>query len=77
MELLITILAASSMITLMQQTKWYETLRLDFKPFNCTMCFANWASIGPWCYAYGWYGILLAALTGIVAELIDRKLGQY
>jgi hypothetical protein len=59
------------------QTKWYEEAGLNFKPFNCTLCFGFWSTVWFWFAVHGARGFLLAAMTGVVAELIDRKLNQY
>ena len=65
------------MITLVMQTNWYKEAGLDFKPFNCTLCLGFWSSLWFWFAHDGAYGILMAALTGVVAELIDRKLNNF
>ena len=77
MEQLMTILAAASAISLVQQTSWYEHLALDHKPFNCTLCFGFWSSVWFWFANHGAMGLLYAAMTGVIAELIDRKLNQF
>ena len=77
MDTILNLLAGSSAITLMMQTKWYEAVGLNYKPFNCTMCSGFWLSLMPWFMYLGFKGILMASLTGIIAEFIDRKIGQY
>lgn len=47
---------------------------LPNKPFKCNMCLSFWLSIGPFVYIYGYEGLLMAALAGIVSELIYKLL---
>ena len=47
---------------------------LPSKPFKCNMCLSFWLSIGPFVYIYGYEGLLMAALAGIVSELIYKLL---
>lgn len=77
MEAIIQILGVASMTTLIQQTNWYQNKVFNRKPFNCTMCFTFWITIGMYVALYQWSGIAFAALTSIFAEFIDRKLNQY
>ena len=77
METIIQILGVASIATLAQQTNWYQNKVFDRKPFNCTMCFTFWLTIGFYISLHGWQGIPYAALTAITAEFIDRKLNQF
>ena len=77
METIIQILGVASIATLAQQTNWYKNTIFDRKPFNCTMCFTFWLTIGFYISLHGWHGIPYAALTAIAAEFIDRKLNQF
>ena len=47
---------------------------LPDKPFRCDMCFAFWISLLPFVLQFGWMGILYAALSGQVANVIYRYL---
>ena len=49
---------------------------LPKKPFACNMCMAFWISLFPCMYLYGIEGILLAAISGIVSELIYRTINR-
>ena len=49
---------------------------LPDKPWKCNMCFSTWISIGPFIALYGWNGILIAAITGIVSEAIYKILNR-
>ena len=44
----------------------------DRKPFNCEMCLTFWLSVGYFIADYGLFGVPVAALTGVVADLIYR-----
>lgn len=49
---------------------------LPSKPFKCNMCSGFWYSVGPFLALYGWKGILVAAITGIVSEAIYKILNR-
>ena len=77
MELLIEIFGAASlmaMIMMFQPWSDFVDRKLDFKPFNCTLCFTFWFTIGPNIMMHGLMGPLWSALEAVLAELIDRKL---
>tara|TARA_R110000772_G_scaffold77311_3_gene166613 strand:+ start:2056 stop:2280 length:225 start_codon:yes stop_codon:yes gene_type:complete len=46
------------------------------KPFKCNMCLSTWLTLLPACVMYGYQGILIAAITGIVSETIYRILNR-
>lgn len=50
--------------------------RLPNKPFKCNMCSGFWYSIGPFIALYGWEGILLSSITGILSEAIYRIINR-
>ena len=47
---------------------------LPNKPFKCNMCLGFWLSIIPASALYGWEGILVSAITGIVSETIYKHI---
>lgn len=44
------------------------------KPFKCNMCLTAWSSLIPFIFIYGWSGILYAAISAIISEIIYKKL---
>lgn len=46
------------------------------KPFKCALCSGFWLSVIPFIVIYGLQGLLIAGITGVTTELIDRKLNQ-
>ena len=83
MELIINILGFASFGALLQNFdlwQWMlDRLKLQVKPFNCTLCWTFWITLGAYLgLDHSFIGsIALAALTGVLAELIDRKLNQF
>ena len=83
MEALIQILGVASIGALIQNFEGYRYLlrksKLDFKPFNCTLCFTTWLALGHFLVLNGIQieDLYFAAITGIIAELIDRKLNDF
>ena len=81
MELLISILGIASLGVMLQEFEPYqwltEKLHLPDKPFRCTLCATFWLSVGPLISIYGYRGILYAAASATVAELLDRKLWNH
>lgn len=83
MNELLQILGVASIGTLIQNFEFYQTalkkLYIDFKPFNCTLCFTTWLALGHFLYLDGVSieDVYFAAIAGILAELIDRKLNDY
>ena len=45
---------------------------LPDKPFRCDMCMGYWISIIPFFLQFGLHGVLLAAITGVTANLIYK-----
>ncbi len=79
MELLIQIIGMASMTAMMMNFEPWSNFvdsKLNFKPFNCTLCFTFWLTIGPNIMMHGPSGILFSALESVIAELIDRKLND-
>jgi len=73
MELLIHIIGFACLGHLMADfLQQFETL-WD-KPFKCNMCLTYWTSLIPFIFIYGWSGILIAAISSIISEIIYRKL---
>jgi hypothetical protein len=54
--------------------KLLEYFKLEFKPFNCALCFTFWSSIPIFLFAEGPIGIFNSIVTAVLAELINRKL---
>ena len=51
-----------------------ETFKIDFKPFNCTLCWTFWITVIPNIIKYGSEGLLYSFIEAVLAELIDRQL---
>jgi len=49
---------------------------LPDKPFKCNLCSGFWYSIGPFLALYGWKGILIAGMTGIISEALYKILNR-
>ena len=45
---------------------------LNRKPFSCDMCLAFWLALGWFIAGYGAFGLPLAAITGVLADIIFR-----
>ena len=62
----------------LQDVPLYERLlryfKLEFKPFNCALCFTFWVSIPIFIFTEGAMGIFNSIVTAVLAELINRKL---
>lgn len=74
MEIIMMILGLSSINCLIISTNWYSETIFDRKPFNCALCSGFWYSLPIYLSLYGLQGIPYAAITGIVAELLDSKI---
>lgn len=46
------------------------------KPLKCNLCLGTWLCLLPACVMYGYEGILVAAITGVVSETIYRILNR-
>ena len=51
-------------------------LKVPQKPFKCALCMGFWVSLVPMCVMYGWRGPILAGISSLVTELIDRHLNK-
>ena len=51
---------------------YLDLKELPEKPFKCDMCFAYWISIFPFMFQFGLVGILYAAISGVVANIITK-----
>lgn len=51
-----------------------STLNLNIpnKPFKCDMCMGTWLSLIPLCISYGFRGVFLSAIVGILADILFR-----
>lgn len=47
---------------------------LPNKPWKCNLCLTTWITLFPAMWIYGWEGILIAAIAGVVSETIYKKL---
>lgn len=54
----------------------YLSPELPQKPWQCNMCMGWWLSFIPFIWQFGLIGILYAAITGIVSELIYRIINR-
>ena len=50
----------------------FDLPELPDKPFRCDMCFAAWTSVIPFIAQFGWVGVLYAAMSGVLANLIYK-----
>ena len=51
----------------------FPTLYISkIKPFNCEQCFTFWLSVGFLTITFGPVGILYAAISGIISNLIYK-----
>jgi len=48
--------------------------KLSNKPWKCNLCLTTWLTLIPAMVLYGWKGILVAAIAGVVSETIYKKL---
>ena len=53
-----------------------EKLKIDFKPFNCSLCFTFWMSIGPFIITEGVTGIFSSITAAVLADLINRQMNR-
>jgi hypothetical protein len=51
-------------------------LGIDFKPFNCSICFTFWSTIGYFIFTEGAFGIFSSIVAAVLAELINRQLNR-
>ena len=49
---------------------------LPKKPFKCNLCLSTWLCMLPAMVVYGWEGIFVAAISGVVSETIYRILNR-
>ena len=72
------ILGLACMCAMLQNFKYWqlflETFKIDFAPFNCTLCWTFWITVIPNLMAYGPKGFLYSFIEAVAAELIDRQL---
>lgn len=73
MELLIHLIGFASLGHLMADF-FQQFEQLWEKPFKCNLCLTYWTSLIPLIFIYGWNGILLAAISAIISEIIFKKL---
>lgn len=75
MELIIVILGCASLghmgADVLSKFDW-----LWDQPFKCNMCLTFWMCIVPLMVEYGVEGILIAALSSIVSELIFKIINR-
>ena len=77
MTTLITILGLACFAHLL--VDFLQELDIQFfqqKPFNCELCMGFWLSIGILCGIHGWIGVPMAAITGVLADVIYRWKGR-
>lgn len=46
--------------------------RIPQKPFKCDMCMAYWISVIPFIYQFGLVGLLYAAISSTIAQIIFK-----
>lgn len=71
MEIIINILGAAALGHLaadfLSRVEW-----LPQKPFKCNQCLTFWLIVAPFIFLYSYWGILVAALSAVVSELIFK-----
>jgi hypothetical protein len=77
MDTIILLLGIASLNTLLINHDLYKKHVPNRKPFICALCMGFWLPLGALIFKYGSEGILYAAITAIVTELLDRKLNTY
>jgi|14BtaG_2_1085337.scaffolds.fasta_scaffold43644_5 hypothetical protein len=64
----------------LQEVPLYQTLleklKIDFKPFNCALCFTFWLSLPILIFTEGAVGIFNSITAAVLAELISRQLNR-
>ena len=50
--------------------------KLPNKPWKCNLCLTTWFTLMPAIVLYGWEGILVAACSGVVSEMLYRILNR-
>ena len=69
--------AISTSIYLIDMAQFHRKFKLDFKPFNCVMCFSVWSFIvlilTP---SYIPLLLLFATFTGVAAAVISKLLSK-
>ena len=64
----------------LQEVPLYQTLleklKIDFKPFNCALCFTFWLSLRILIFTEGAVGIFNSITAAVLAELISRQLNR-
>jgi hypothetical protein len=77
-NIILTILGIASMMNLVHKAPIYykilDKLLLDTKPFNCVMCSTFWVTLVVSAPLWGLQSILIAAITAIIAELINIQI---
>lgn len=53
-----------------------ERFKLDFKPFNCALCFTFWASIPVFWFTQGPEHIFNSIVAAVLADLINRQMNR-
>jgi hypothetical protein len=81
MDLIIKLIAMATLGAVIQNFegfRWFITkVKLDFKPFNCTLCFTFWLTLIPLMVEYGLIGLAYASSSAVLAEIIDRQLNDF
>lgn len=53
-----------------------QYLELKQKPFQCNLCMGYWISFIPFLYQFELMGILYAAITGVLSDVLYRLINR-
>ena len=51
-------------------------IKVPNKPFKCNLCLGYWISVIPLTIQYGLSGIVYAAISGVLSEVIFRVINR-
>lgn len=76
-ELLRAAAATTTAIYLIVFANWHSILKINFKPFNCALCFSVWLYITfsflpPYFASNAFYGALSGCSAAIIQKLLSK-----
>jgi len=79
LEILVLFGAFGALIQNLPFYQWFlNKTKLNFKPFNCTLCLTFWLTM-VYCVSFfnPLYCILISSGASVLGELLDRKLNDF
>ena len=74
------IIGIACMVAVLMEVPIYQTLleklKIDFKPFNCPLCFTFWISLIPFLITTHEWFIFNSIAAAVLAELINKELNK-